>query len=411
MHRASNTVGAIAAALAKAQIELVNPEKSLTARIRTGGSQGPHRDFRYASLSSGLDIVRKTLGRHEIAMVQTTEVDAKANMVNLTTVLAHSSGEWMASDWPVCSLSDTMAQHQMGAALTYARRYALFTLVGIAGEDDLDAPDLNAATLVAAAGREANRNGQDNSALDFAGKMSPRIRSAPARDLVPTPNKALAPEQSTLVRDRLLAELKSLLSLNDAVLWARQALALKNSMTTEDAQAVEAAFESRMASLQAENTVQAAPIPSLGPEQVETPLQPAIGEAANAKDSALLLQKVSRHRDRAHLRFVGSRPCLVCGRQPSDAHHLRFAQSRALGRKVSDEFTVPLCRTHHREAHRSTNEPSWWRMMNIDPLPVAQRLWQTTRMGRSIRSAATSDNPALADGTSVRFPDDPAAVN
>ena len=85
MHRASNTVGAIAAALAKAQIELVNPEKSLTARLRTGGSQGPHRDFRYASLSSGLDIVRKTLGRHEIAMVQTTEVDAKANMVNLTT--------------------------------------------------------------------------------------------------------------------------------------------------------------------------------------------------------------------------------------------------------------------------------------------------------------------------------------
>ena len=100
------------------------------------------RLFRYASLSSGLEIVRKTLGQHEIATVQTTAIDQTAGIVNLTTVLAHASGEWIASDWPVCAIAETATPHRMGAALTYARRYALFTLVGIAGEDDLDAPDL-----------------------------------------------------------------------------------------------------------------------------------------------------------------------------------------------------------------------------------------------------------------------------
>ena len=100
------------------------------------------RLFRYASLSSGLEIVRKTLGQHEIATVQTTAIDQAAGIVNLTTVLAHASGEWIASDWPVCAIAETATPHRMGAALTYARRYALFTLVGIAGEDDLDAPDL-----------------------------------------------------------------------------------------------------------------------------------------------------------------------------------------------------------------------------------------------------------------------------
>jgi hypothetical protein len=104
------------------------------------------RIFRYAPLSAGLDIVRKTLGQHDIAVVQTTAFDQTAGIVNLTTVLAHASGEWIASDWPVCALSETETPHRMGAALTYARRYALFTLVGIAGEDDLDAPDLIAPT-------------------------------------------------------------------------------------------------------------------------------------------------------------------------------------------------------------------------------------------------------------------------
>ena len=86
--------------------------------------------------------MRKALGQHEIATVQTTAIDKDIGVVNLTTMLAHASGEWIASDWPVCPVADTANPQRMGAALTYARRYALFTLVGIAGEDDLDAPDI-----------------------------------------------------------------------------------------------------------------------------------------------------------------------------------------------------------------------------------------------------------------------------
>src|SRR5580700_8165672 len=143
MQRSSEGIASLAAALAKAQIELVNPEKSLIGTISSDDPRRAERAFRYAPLSSGLDIVRKVLGQHEIATVQTTSVDQTAGIINLTTVLAHASGEWIASDWPVCAVSETATPHRMGAALTYARRYALFTLVGIAGEDDLDAPDLN----------------------------------------------------------------------------------------------------------------------------------------------------------------------------------------------------------------------------------------------------------------------------
>src|SRR5450631_512281 len=144
MHRSSETIGAIAAALAKAQGELTNPEKSLIATIRSPFPREGDRTFRYASLANGLDIIRKSLGQHEIATVQTTAIDQASGQIQLTTLLAHASGEWISSDWPVCAISEVAAPHRMGAALTYARRYALFALVGIAGEDDLDAPDLMA---------------------------------------------------------------------------------------------------------------------------------------------------------------------------------------------------------------------------------------------------------------------------
>src|SRR4030081_2456191 len=144
MHRSSDTIGNISGALAKAQAELINPEKSLVATIRSPFTQESDRNIRYAQLSSGLEIVRKSLGRHEIATFQTTAIDKDTGLVRLTTVLAHSSGEWVSSEWPICPISDTASPHRIGAALTYARRYALFTLVGIAGEDDLDAPDLGA---------------------------------------------------------------------------------------------------------------------------------------------------------------------------------------------------------------------------------------------------------------------------
>src|SRR5205809_3779785 len=154
MQRSSNKIGTLAAALAKAQSEIANPEKSLTATIGSPFPREGRRTFRYAPLASGLDIVRKCLGQHEIATIQSTAIDRETGLIRLTTTLVHASGEWVSSDWPVCPASDTAAPHRMGAALTYARRYALFTLVGIAGEDDLDAPDLP----VAAVSSEAQKN-------------------------------------------------------------------------------------------------------------------------------------------------------------------------------------------------------------------------------------------------------------
>jgi hypothetical protein len=148
MQASSNSIAALAAALARAQAELANPEKSLVATLP--GERGqPERTFRYASLSSGLEIIRTTLGRHEIATLQATSIDRESGAVRLTTTLAHASGEWISSDWPVCSIAEMAAPHKMGTALTYARRYALFTLVGIAGEDDVDAPDLGSVASAA----------------------------------------------------------------------------------------------------------------------------------------------------------------------------------------------------------------------------------------------------------------------
>src|ERR1700694_3645914 len=205
MHRSSESVGALAAALAKAQSELVNPEKSLTAIIRTGRPGEGDRSFRYAPLSSGLDIVRKTLGQHEIATVQTTAIEG--GIVNLTTMLAHASGEWIASDWPVCPIADMASPRRMGAALTYARRYALFTLVGIAGEDDLDAPDLHDADV----GSPGPTNGSGN--VDIGQQDAPPPRSSAnghARGAAWAKAIVLAPDQSAVLRDRLLGEVASI---------------------------------------------------------------------------------------------------------------------------------------------------------------------------------------------------------
>ncbi|MGH7105660.1 MAG: ERF family protein, partial [Acetobacteraceae bacterium] len=136
MHLSSDRIGAIGTALAKAQAELSNPEKTLTGTV---SSKQGDRIFRYASLASGLDIVRRCLGQQEIAVMQTTAVEQ--GHITLTTLLVHASGEWVSSLWPVCPAGEPSAQAK-GAALTYSRRYALFALVGIAGEDDLDAPEL-----------------------------------------------------------------------------------------------------------------------------------------------------------------------------------------------------------------------------------------------------------------------------
>ena len=246
MQRSSPSIGTLASALAKAQGELVNPEKSLVATIRSGGPRGTEQTFRYAPLSSGLDIVRKILGQHEIATVQTTAIDQTAGIINLTTVLAHASGEWIASDWPVCAISETAAPQRMGAALTYARRYALFTLVGIAGEDDLDAPDLTTPTdrTPGPGTPKAHGNGQLNGTQHRSPGQG-RRDAADHRQATPI----LTTEASAQLRDRLLTEVHELGSSDDAATWAHGKLADKNRLNAADAQAVENAFKAKLEAL------------------------------------------------------------------------------------------------------------------------------------------------------------------
>ncbi|WP_439401362.1 ERF family protein [Bradyrhizobium sp. DASA03068] len=351
MHQASEHIGAIAAALARAQAELTNPEKTLTAQIRSPFLRDDDRTFRYASLASGLDIVRKTLSQQEIATIQTTRVEETSGHIHLTTLLAHSSGEWISSDWPVCAARDIEAPQRMGAALTYARRYALFALVGIAGEDDLDAPDT-------AAGPPA----------------PPNLRAAPGKGAL---NHApvLRPGESAALREQLLRQLEALPASTDLLGWARASLPLKNSLQEPDARRVEAAYQAKLedaAPAQAEQTadLDGAPPPTAPAADTDAALQPAHPEAGLAHP-----KEPPRKRSKAHLLFVREQPCLVCRQTPCDAHHLTFAQPRALGRKVSDEFTVPLCRAHHEELHRHGNERAWWANLQIAPLPLAQELW------------------------------------
>jgi hypothetical protein len=369
MQRSSESIGTIAAALAKAQAELVNPEKSLVATIRSDGRRGAEQTFRYAPLSSGLDIVRKTLSQHEIATVQTTSIDEAAGIVRLSTVLAHASGEWIASDWPVCGINETTAPHRMGAALTYARRYGLFTLVGIAGEDDLDAPDLmnpSAETEKKQTSKAFSNSGQQTRAGDRAirNRNSSTSRS---------PQLELSTALSASLRDELLREIAELGAADHAALWAQRKLAAKNKLCASDAERVEEAFKARLASFAA------GPVPELSRAAKLPVRRQHRGQkrhrAGGVDKSILTLPTPRRIRDRVHVKSVSKQPCLVCGRRPADVHHLRFAQSPALGRKVSDQFTVPLCRGHHREVHRCGDEAAWWVEVGIDPILNARALW------------------------------------
>jgi hypothetical protein len=400
VHRSSPSIAGLAAALAKAQAELVNPEKSLTATIRSEGRGGSDQTFRYASLSSGLDIVRKTLGQHEIATVQTTAIDQAAGVVNLTTVLAHASGEWIASDWPVCAIADTAAPHRMGAALTYARRYALFTLVGIAGEDDVDAPDLLPPEQQASKPNEpmAGSNSRLNGGSHIHAPLRPAVRRNGKLQTNPA-EPALGPEASAVLRDRLLGDLSDIGSGDDAAIWAHRSLVEKNKLTAADALRVEERFQARLASFATPGAAEprssggvAQPLTMHSNHPAEKPKTRSRSKVIDK--SALALPEPRRIRDRDHVRYVAKQPCLVCGRQPSDAHHLRFAQSRAMGRKVSDEFTVPLCRGHHREVHRSDDEGAWWRKAGTDPMLRARALWLVTHplptTGKTDINGATS---------------------
>jgi hypothetical protein len=391
MQRSSPSIAALATALAKAQIELANPEKSLTGTIEPQGGQGSARQFRYAPLSSGLEIVRKTLGQHEIATVQTTAIDQASGIVNLTTILAHASGEWIASDWPVCPIAETATPHRMGAALTYARRYALFTLVGIAGEDDLDAPDLISPSLPTLG--HDRRPSRGNGRLDSSSLAARTPLARPQRPAADNSNntkaKLLAAVRLDIAasahhRDLMLGELNEIGSEDAATKWAHRRLPEKNKLNAADAKHIEEVFRAKLFSF-AIHDADGVPESKNNPQRSSATdgrrnkRKSTMPSAPQSVDKSVLKHPEPRRiRDRDHVRFVAQQTCLVCGRQPCDAHHLRFAQNQALGRKVSDEFTVPLCRGHHRELHRRGDETTWWQTTGIDPFPTARALWLQT---------------------------------
>lgn len=416
MHRSSESIAAIATALAKAQIELSNPERSMVGHIDHANRGNNPQTFRYAPLSSGLEIVRKTLGGQQIAVAQTTDIDRASGTVNLTTILMHTSGEWISSDWPVCRISDSSAPRRMGAALTYARRYALFTLVGIAGDDDLDAPpteNFPRATNDQMLTNESERQVSNGFKVDSGNSTK-------------TSGQLLDTDQPRY--GHLASEIASSKTCEELQGRAASILKSKNRLPTNEARTIEALFADRMAQLRstpselnstgdgcdiltqpdseqskgaaihlssADVKLIARQTTGRRSKKVSTPaksepiskykelvLPPAqLSDRTGAKidKSLLTIGEPRRHRDKAHLKFVASQPCVICGRAPSDAHHLRFAQPRALARKTSDEFTVPLCRTHHRDNHRTGNERSWWETAAVDPLQVALRLWQSSR--------------------------------
>jgi hypothetical protein len=200
----------------------------------------------------------------------------------------------------------------------------------------------------------------------------------------------------------LLEELLAIGSADQAAVWAQRNLPAKNALTAVDAKIVEERFQARLSTISdgqvPEGTTPADTPDGLALDQPPDPLpdknlmsaDPAEADTSQKASTATkkrsrsgmirALGKTVRLRDKDHRKFVLRQPCLVCGRVPSDPHHLTFTQPRALGYRVSDEFTVPVCRIHHRELHRSGDEAGWWQKLNIDPLPVALRLWQHTRL-------------------------------
>jgi hypothetical protein len=285
----------------------------------------------------------------------------------------------------------------MGAALTYARRYALFTLVGIAGEDDLDAPDLGTVSEAEGELPRADYHTQSD------GHGGPANRPSRDADKLPVTSArpVLAPDQSAVLRDQLVAELLAINTADDAAIWAHRNLPAKNSLTAEDAQIVEARFQARLATIGDGATAEGPP--TAGPDQrvlsasrltADTCQKTStVAKQRSGSGAVRALGKTVRLRDKEHRKFVTRQPCLVCGRLPSDSHHLTFTQPRALGHRVSDEFTVPVCRIHHRELHRSGDEAAWWQKLNIDPLPVALRLWQHSQANREHAGAELQGRP------------------
>jgi hypothetical protein len=237
----------------------------------------------------------------------------------------------------------------------------------------LDAPDL--LSPAAPEIKSAGPNKKDR--LNGGPGQSAEQASASQRAKVSftTPRSTLEPEVSAALCDQLTAELKQVNSAEEAANWAHRVMGDKNSLTAADSERVERAFGERLVSI----TNDAAASSRQKPE----PSSSGRGRKGRRRGAVidktvLALPTARRLRDRDHVKSVAKQACLVCGRRPADAHHLRFAQSPALGRKVSDEFTVPLCRGHHREVHRCGDEAAWWKKTGIDPTTAARVLWLKT---------------------------------
>ena len=201
------------------------------------------------------------------------------------------------------------------------------------------------------------------------------------------------------MRDKLLTALGNITSADSAAIWAQETLPAKNRLGSTDAKLVEDAFERRLSELPASNAVtrpnDASSVAQIArPQEIATGKSTDPGQANGIDKSILTLAAPRRYRNREHLRYVAQQACLLCGRKPSDPHHLGFTQPRALGRKVSDEFAVPLCRGHHRAVHRSRDERAWWKQSGIDPIKIARRLWKETRgMGKGRAEPPVSPRP------------------
>lgn len=297
----------------------------------------------------------------------------------------------------------------MGAALTYARRYALFTLVGIAGEDDADAPDLCASPPSSA--RTASKSKQNGR---------------------PDEKAVLSPMESSKSRDCLLEELEALITEADLTDWAQRTLSCKGSLGPADVKSLEEAFAAKAAAL-AGASEEGAPS-STGHEanssstnrvvdtsEINQPFTPSTTEATadqpvaaqtaskrkgrgstRIDKSTLAFPEPRRIRDKDHLKFVAQQPCLVCNRYPCDAHHLRFAQPRAIGMKVSDEFTVSLCRIHDRQLHDAGNEVAWWEDLEVNALEIARVLWEESHRGAGVSDPRISSESAAGQKTQYK---------
>ena len=375
MHRSSESVAAIATALAKAQIDLSNPEKAMVGTVYNNRSDSP-QSFRYASLSSGLDIVRKALGGQQIAIAQTTDIDRANGTVNLITLLLHTSGEWISSDWPVCQLSETSAPRRMGAALTYARRYALFTMVGIAGEDDLDAPP--DATTDPTEGHKAADRGLP---------PIPSVAPAPVRPsqfrtgspATPPVREKLSTDESAAAAAQLIREIETLPE-DDLQSRAIGILKAKNRLSADDAKRVEDAFAARMA------------LPDALPEALMSDEPTSASDQSRAAPAALSLNGGRQSRGGGGGAPERSRPRPSNLRLPRSRRNRPSTTTRGFdtssGRRHSRQN--PKERTHdQRAAPASRQDPS-----QIRRIAAVSGLRQKPR-----RRPPSAVHPAARDGT------------